>query len=782
MQQYAQPKISIIIPIYNVEQYLSKTLTSILEQSLKDIEIICVEDCSTDASAQILNTFAVKDSRIRIIQHTQNQGVSIARKNGILASSGEYIMFVDGDDSLEKNACNELYQQIQKDRSDILQFATNINPIGDVNEDEIVYLENLLKPYDAKLEARNYGDLTNACFADEKFGYTLWNKIYSGDIVRQAVVHYSDDRFNMSEDLYLFFLISFFAKTYSSSTEKYYNYNFGAGITGGAALNEKAFKNKVAQGRILKHIKQFTDNYDDIDNTLRAQENIKQLFISDVIYNLVWRSESIDSKKIFADTLEAFPQEDVLSELLDHYYSGNGELQKNIVKMCQAAYMPANNKKNIKTVGTFYYRINNGGIERVLSKLIPIWIAAGYRVVLFTDEPASNTDYSCPEEVTRVVVPCVKDKEKVQYHQRIHFWQHVISEYQIDVMVYHAWVSEYLLLDLMAIKSAGSAFVAHTHSFFAYGMKSASTFDKTQSILINYIYSLCDAIVTLSKADYSWWALRFDHVYRVVNPPGLDYREIIPSNLDSKNVLWLGRISPEKKPIDALKIIKRVKELGCNAQLHIVGKADDTAYEREFLKTISQLGLNDAVVLHGFHTDVTPFYENAALYLHTSDFEGFSMTIIESKIYGLPAVLYDLPNLDSVNENKGMIVVKQNDIESAAQNIMMLLQNDAKRKQLGSDARESVEELYAVDIAQLWKSIFSDLAVQRKPEKEELELERLKVSIDLMLDFMTTGDSRSELEAIYNMRTWKLIEKYRKFMDTTTIGKYLRKIRDSLIK
>ena len=90
------PKISVIIPVYNVEKYLSECLDSVISQTLKDIEIICVNDGSTDNSLQILKEYASKDTRIKIIDK-ENEGQGYARKVGLDVANGEYILFCDSD-------------------------------------------------------------------------------------------------------------------------------------------------------------------------------------------------------------------------------------------------------------------------------------------------------------------------------------------------------------------------------------------------------------------------------------------------------------------------------------------------------------------------------------------------------------------------------------------------------------------------------------------------------------------------------------------------------------
>ena len=91
------PKISVIIPVYNVEKYLRECLDSLLNQTFKDIEIICVNDGSTDGSLNILNEYASKDSRFIIINQN-NQGLSAARNNGLNVAKGDYVAFLDSDD------------------------------------------------------------------------------------------------------------------------------------------------------------------------------------------------------------------------------------------------------------------------------------------------------------------------------------------------------------------------------------------------------------------------------------------------------------------------------------------------------------------------------------------------------------------------------------------------------------------------------------------------------------------------------------------------------------
>ena len=118
------PEVSVIIPVYNTDKYLEKSLDSLTSQTLKDIEIICVNDGSTDNSLAVLQKYADKDSRIIVInQEHKMQGA--ARNAGIKIAEGEYIGFVDSDDWVDKDYFEKLYNAVKKYDSDIA-LATNI--------------------------------------------------------------------------------------------------------------------------------------------------------------------------------------------------------------------------------------------------------------------------------------------------------------------------------------------------------------------------------------------------------------------------------------------------------------------------------------------------------------------------------------------------------------------------------------------------------------------------------------------------------------------------------
>ena len=113
--------VSIIVPIYNEEKYLGHCLESLLDQSYENLEIICVNDGSTDNSLEILNEYSKRDFRVKLFVQP-NQGLSISRNNGLSKANGEYVLFVDCDDWIERDTIKLLYENAQMNDSEVVLY------------------------------------------------------------------------------------------------------------------------------------------------------------------------------------------------------------------------------------------------------------------------------------------------------------------------------------------------------------------------------------------------------------------------------------------------------------------------------------------------------------------------------------------------------------------------------------------------------------------------------------------------------------------------------------
>ena len=119
----AKIKVSVIITVYNIERYIEECIDSVLNQGINAIEIICVDDASTDNSGKVLTKYAQRDERIRIVHNKTNQGQATSRNRGGRLARGEYLYFMDGDDCLNTGALKKLYEYSKKERLDLITFS-----------------------------------------------------------------------------------------------------------------------------------------------------------------------------------------------------------------------------------------------------------------------------------------------------------------------------------------------------------------------------------------------------------------------------------------------------------------------------------------------------------------------------------------------------------------------------------------------------------------------------------------------------------------------------------
>lgn len=169
--------ISVIIPVYKVENCLDKCIESVTRQTYKNLEIILVDDGSPDNCPQICDEWAKKDSRITVI-HKSNSGVSLSRKIGYENSSGEYIMFVDSDDWISLNAVEQLYQRIISDNSDIvISNYTVVDESGEFKASPYTWMTNTVKSGET---------VFNEIGTENVVPYVVWGRLYQREILKFA--------------------------------------------------------------------------------------------------------------------------------------------------------------------------------------------------------------------------------------------------------------------------------------------------------------------------------------------------------------------------------------------------------------------------------------------------------------------------------------------------------------------------------------------------------------------------------------------------------------------
>ena len=200
-------KVSVIIPVYNVEKYLRKCLDSVLGQTLEDIEVIAVDDGSKDSSGAILDEYAKKDARLIVI-HQKNGGVSSARNTALDITKGEFVGFVDADDWVDDNFYETLYNTAQEKQADVVKGNLYL-----AHEDGSLKVDDLNK----KISVNQKQHIAT------NFTYAFCTAIYKNSVIKENKIYYKNA--SRAEDVEWLFRVLCKTQKYAQCDDVYYYYN-----------------------------------------------------------------------------------------------------------------------------------------------------------------------------------------------------------------------------------------------------------------------------------------------------------------------------------------------------------------------------------------------------------------------------------------------------------------------------------------------------------------------------------------------------------------------------
>lgn len=189
------PLISVIIPVYNAETYLVQCIKSVINQTYRNLEIICIDDGSSDKSGEILDSYAQIDERIQVI-HKENQGVSSARNDALQLSHGSYVMFVDADDWIDIDTCKQAISVMINHDADVVMWSYISEHLTSKSRKEIFATDIIFDREEVlcKLHRRYIGILNEELAYPEQADSlcTVWGKLYRRNIIKEKGIVFTD--------------------------------------------------------------------------------------------------------------------------------------------------------------------------------------------------------------------------------------------------------------------------------------------------------------------------------------------------------------------------------------------------------------------------------------------------------------------------------------------------------------------------------------------------------------------------------------------------------------
>lgn len=327
-----QPFFSILIPVYNTEKTLPACIASIVGDDRFTIEIIVVDDGSTDGSAALLKKMTAEDCRIRVLTHDANKSLLEARRTGVAASSGKFILFLDSDDKFSDGALPLLYDRLNEldGDVDVLNFAFRVMPFKKiVPPSEITDPEERIK---CLLQKENA--LLPAIF----------NKAYCGEMIRTAYRKVEGFYANMAEDVYQSVVIAAYAKKFAACSDVCLEYSYDSGLSTQGGMGLAQFRKLMtSRDAVLVHTKKFLAAERPDLNTTGLAENFLQQSIHEQIL-IQMREEDKDDALLMLP--EFFSNELLRSHLHDMRTKFDRTVEEN-----EIFYIA---KKTDNTINTFF--------------------------------------------------------------------------------------------------------------------------------------------------------------------------------------------------------------------------------------------------------------------------------------------------------------------------------------------------------------------------------------------------------------------------------------------
>lgn len=317
-----QPKISVIVPVYNPGSYFEKCLTSLLNQTLKEIEIVIILDCPTDESDKIAEKYAKQDTRIKLIRNEKNIHAGLSRNKGLEIASGKYIGFHDADDYSELNMYELLYQKAIQEELEVVRCDYKcICPKKSKIADELYQYPEITK--DASKKKEIYEKVCNGTVS-----CVVWNHIFKSDFLRYHQIRFVDSSVITSEDSVFFIEVYKNVSKLGTLSDCLYYHIFHQ-TNMGASYGHRKIQNRIAFFEILYNFLK--------ENNVKEKEALSYLS-ANVMKSLYTASRQV---------LTLFPLKKALNEI--------GLIRNNVLTMKCINYMYE--RKNRRTLFQLKYTI-----------------------------------------------------------------------------------------------------------------------------------------------------------------------------------------------------------------------------------------------------------------------------------------------------------------------------------------------------------------------------------------------------------------------------------------
>ena len=648
------PKVSVIIPVYNVEKYLRECLDSVCNQTLKEIEIICVDDGSTDSSLEILKEYAKKDNRITVMAQ-ENLHAGVARNAGLAVAKGEYLSFLDSDDFFELNMLEEMYNKGTKNKSDIVvcgwYIKDEIKDTLKISNDGIPnWVKNILEINpDFNFADKRYTNLTNLT------NPAPWNKLFNSKIVKDFGIKFQN--LTCCNDIgFSFSMMALATKiNFVNLCLVYYR-----------KYLSNTSHTKHPSDNIIKAAKYIQNNLKKFD----VFEKFGQAFYRGISTNFYWE---------YCRTNDLEKQQNLYRDFLPNNYFFEFMAKYDL-----------NRRRKICFIGTDNICTTVGGALTVFWERARLFQDFGFDVVCVYENKDNNGTLN--NNIRTVNLWGYGDTD-LPTNKRFELF---LSKEKPDVLIFLMPSVVYRYTNDIDISKCVSVLMLHSRPdvYFEENPNKNNLIKACKKI--DYMQVLLPSFLSIAK-QY------FPDTKMTIIPNYIVPVKQIGNKIENKKLMFFSRCDVGKNIPLLLNAYKIVHDKHPEWTLEIYGESEPESYIEKCKNLVSKLNISNNVLFVPRSENGKEILNTADIFVYPSYFEGFPLGFNEALSAGLPCVV--LNGCSAVNEivqNGVNGFLCDDDAQDFADKIIYLIEHPSERKQMGINAKQTVQCYDKRTIEEMW--------------------------------------------------------------------------------
>lgn len=699
------PLVTLIIINYNNAHFLGKCLDSVVNQSLQDMEIIIVDDCSTDESMEIIGEYAKRDKRIKALVNERNSATLIARKRGVLAATGRYIMFLDSDDYLENNACETAASAIASGY-DVVKFGVNLTNIASMPEMEAANCSSWCNMGENREYV--YDEVLSSFFVEFKLSWLVWSCIYLRELVVAAFNDLPDAYFTGADDALAVLAISHRVRSMLKIPDKLIHYNYGLGVS--VSGEPRTFlKYLPARCDTAKYFSEYIRKHAlSVDG-----ERLYSIFCEPIIDKFIYVFRERESASRLEILTEVIEKKYVMRYLINHYAYN---LRKISVFLKPLDIVSA----KIRHLGVYCPEPRQLGVMTILRNLCELCTPDQYQITIFTEQKLSKDDGRLPAwvHVIQLSQPYRGSGDLIEHTE---CFAETVTGNGVDALLYLGTWRPHLVWNTLFMHWLRIPMI-----FMRHCNDTSASYDSLEMKLLvqDVLFQGADAVICASQAEELY--LRRCGVSAIWIPaPSYPSQSMYRREIPPRIAAICRQNTGKHQMHQILLVLREVVKHTPWVSLVLMCDWSDAEKRQEWTQQIRDFCLERHVRFRAWEEDIRHILKSCGVFLSVDHGGAVDFGLTEAQALGIPCVIYE-PILTQCENGQSVIQAHQGDYKAAAREIIAMFTEPDRWRILSAcavdDSKKHTAEIFVKIMRNFLDNFHVSMPLRKYEERDYLAL------------------------------------------------------------